>query len=161
MRQKHLIQRKTWKFDSNATYLVAARLGGVGRSVLRWMTSRGAKQLIVPSRSGAASNAAIQVVSELSALGVNILTPKCDLSSASSVQLMLSDCAQTMGPIRGCINAAMVLQDSVFDNMTRAQWNTTIRSKVQTSWNLHTLLTEALDFFVLISSASGILGNIS
>ncbi|KAF2868562.1 polyketide synthase PksD [Massariosphaeria phaeospora] len=159
--QKHLIQRKTWKFDSNAVYLVAAGLGGVGRSILRWMASRGARQLIVPSRSGATSDGAIQVVSEISALGVNILTPKCDLSSASSIQRILSDCAQTMGPIRGCINAAMVLQDSVFDNMTRAQWNTTIRSKVQTSWNLHTLLPKGLDFFVLLSSASGILGNVS
>ncbi|KAH8722886.1 polyketide synthase PksD [Phaeosphaeriaceae sp. PMI808] len=159
--QKHLIQRNSWTFDSNASYVIAAGLGGIGRSILRWMVSRGAKQLIVPSRSGAASHAAIQVVSELSALGVKMLTPKCDLSSESAVQGMLSDCAQTMGPIRGCINAAMVLQDSIFDNMTPAQWTTTIRSKVQTSWNLHTLLPENLDFFVLLSSASGILGNIS
>jgi NAD(P)-dependent dehydrogenase (short-subunit alcohol dehydrogenase family) len=140
--------------------MVAGGLGGIGRSILRWMASRGAKHLIVPSRSGATSNDASQVVTELSDLGVNIATPKCDLSSAESVQQMLSDLA-SMGPIQGCINATMVLQDSVFDNMTRAQWDTTIRSKVQTSWNLHTYLPEALDFFVLLSSASGILGNIS
>jgi acyl carrier protein len=53
----------------------------------------------------------------------------------------------------------MVLQDSIFDNMTRAQWETTIRSKVQTSWNLHNLLSNDLDFFILLSSASGVIGN--
>ncbi|KAH8200137.1 hypothetical protein TruAng_005708 [Truncatella angustata] len=134
--QKYLIHRRTWSFNENATYLVAAGLGGVGRSVLRWMASKGAKQLIVPSRSGAASQEAIQVVKELTSQGVKIVTPKCDVSEESSLQ-----------------------QDSVFENMTHAQWEGTIRSKVQTSWNLHALLPKDLDFFLLLSSAAGIIGN--
>ncbi|KAF1852053.1 polyketide synthase PksD [Cucurbitaria berberidis CBS 394.84] len=157
--QKQLIHRRTWRFDDNATYLIAAGLGGVGRSILRWMASKGAKQMIVPSRSGAASEAAIQVVNELTKLGVQIVTPKCDLAAAGSVQKVLEDYAHVMSPIRGCINATMVLQDSVFDNMTRAQWDATIRSKVQSSWNLHSLLPKDLDFFILLSSASGVIGN--
>lgn len=159
MRQKHLINRRTWCFDGDATYLVAAGLGGVGRSILRWMASKGAKQLIVPSRSGAASQAAMEVVNELIKLGVKIVTPRCDMSVASSVHRVLDDYAQVMSPIRGCINAAMVLQDSVFENMTRVQWESTIRSKVQSSWNLHNLLPRDLDFFILLSSASGVIGN--
>ncbi|KAI1099763.1 polyketide synthase PksD [Jackrogersella minutella] len=157
--QKHLIHRRTWRFDGNAAYLVAAGLGGVGRSVLRWMASRGARQLIVPSRSGAASEAAIEVVSDLTRQGVNIVTPKCDVTDISSLQRVLEECGQVMGPIRGCVNATMVLQDSVFENMTRAQWECTIRSKVQSSWNLHTLLRKDLDFFILLSSAAGTVGN--
>lgn len=43
--------------------------------------------------------------------------------------------------------------------MTHLQWERTIRSKTQTSWNLHTLLPENLDFFILLSSISGIIGN--
>jgi acyl carrier protein len=41
------------------------------------------------------------------------------------------------------------------------QWSTTLRSKVQTSWNLHQLLPANLDFFVLLSSLSGIYGSVS
>lgn len=123
------------------------------------MASKGAKQLIVPSRSGATSKAAMEVVNELIKLGVKIVTPKCDVSVASSVHRVLEDYAQVMSPIRGCINATMVLQDSVFENMTRVQWESTIRSKVQSSWNLHTLLPKDLDFFILLSSASGVIGN--
>ena len=55
----------------------------------------------------------------------------------------------------------MVLQDSVFDTMNQVQWNATIRSKVHTTWNLHTFLPKNLEFFVLLSSASVVLGNIS
>lgn len=84
------------------------------------MASKDAEQLIVPSRPGAASKEAIQVIRELTKLGVKIITPKCDVSVASSVHRVLEDYAQVMSPIRGCINATMVLQDSVFDSMTRA-----------------------------------------
>lgn len=47
----------------------------------------------------------------------------------------------------------------MFDNMTHSQWERTVRSKVQTSWNLHALLPSDLDFFILLSSISGIVGN--
>jgi aryl carrier-like protein len=50
------------------------------------------------------------------------------------------------------------LQDAVFDNMTHKQWTQTIRSKVDSSWNLHQLLPKKLDFFILVSSLSGIYG---
>ena len=42
--------------------------------------------------------------------------------------------------------------------MSHSQWNSTIRSKVATSWNLHRLFTD-LDFMVFLSSISGIVGN--
>lgn len=45
--------------------------------------------------------------------------------------------------------------------MTQTQWGLTIRSKVNTSWNLHSLLPRNLDFFVLLSSLSGIHGSVS
>lgn len=101
----------------------------------------------------------MQVVSELTKSGVKLVTPSCDVSDTASLQRVLDEYARVMGPIRGCINAAMVLQDSVFDNMTHAQWQTTIASKVKSSWNLHNLLPDDLNFFVLLSSAAGVLGN--
>ena len=46
-------------------------------------------------------------------------------------------------------------------NMTHSQWSTTVQSKVASSWNLHELLPEPLDFFIMLSSLSGIYGNAS
>jgi acyl carrier protein len=43
--------------------------------------------------------------------------------------------------------------------MTLTQWEQTSRSKVESSWNLHTLLP-TLDFFILLSSVSGVIGNL-
>lgn len=110
--QKPLIKRRTWTFDENATYLVAGGLGGIGRSMLKWMATRGAKYLLVPSRSGAASAAAAEVVRELSDQNVVVSTPRCDLSSKDSLSRILAESATTLPPIRGCIIATMVLNVS-------------------------------------------------
>ncbi|KAI0197537.1 polyketide synthase PksD [Astrocystis sublimbata] len=158
--QKLIIDRIYSRFEEDASYLVAGGLGGIGRSILRWMATRNAKYLIVPSRSGGSgSEKAQQLVAELRLKGVTIITPQCDVSSESSLSDLLAQCSQTMPPIRGCINAAMALQDSVFENMRHQQWQGAIRSKVQTSWNLHALLPRDLDFFIMLSSNAGILGN--
>ncbi|KAI5917692.1 hypothetical protein F4810DRAFT_640865 [Camillea tinctor] len=157
---QRVLERRNWVFNPNASYLIAGGSGGLGRAIMKWMAGRGAKHLIVPSRSGPTSKAE-EVISELRQQGVEIVAPKCDVSSAESLANVLEHCARTMPPIRGCINAAMVLQDAIFDNMTHAQWTLTIRSKVQTSWNLHRLLPHDLDFFVLLSSLAGICGTVA
>lgn len=53
------------------------------------------------------------------------------------------------------------LQDGLFENLTHEEWDLTMQSKVATSVNLDDLLPRALDFFVLLSSLSGLYGSIS
>jgi aryl carrier-like protein len=45
--------------------------------------------------------------------------------------------------------------------MTYSQWENTVRSKVATSWVLHELLPNNLEFFILLSSLAGVFGNVS
>ncbi|KAH9996378.1 polyketide synthase PksD [Xylariaceae sp. FL0662B] len=156
--QKYLVRRRAWSFDKDATYIVAGGLGGIGRSIVKWMVTKGARYLLILSRSGIATDAAAEVVTELAKQGVTVHTPKCDTASLASLSQLLEECGRTFPPIRGCINAAMVLNDSTFDNMTHAQWESSIRSKVRSSWNLNTLLP-SLDFFILLSSLAGIVGS--
>ena len=111
--QKSLTLKSAWKFDANATYLVVGGLGGLGRTVIRWMAERGAKNLIIPSRSGPASPDATEVVSELINKNMVIRAPKCDVSAIEELKSLLRECSD-MPPIRGCINLAMVLQVCYF-----------------------------------------------
>lgn len=80
------------------------------------MVTRGVKYLLVPSRSGAASAAASEVVRELSDQNIVVSTPKCDVSSKDSLSHMLAESATTLPPIRGCIVATMVLNVSYETN---------------------------------------------
>ncbi|KAI8725605.1 Carrier domain-containing protein [Fusarium sp. LHS14.1] len=156
---KYLLGRQPWKFDSNASYLIAGGSGGIGRAIMKWMAARGANYLIVPSRSGASSPEAAAVIAELESQGVLVVAPKCDVASELALSSLLDECARTMPPIKGCINAALVLQDALFENMTLAQWDLAVRAKVDTAWNLHRLLPRDLDFFVLLSSLAGQIGQ--
>ncbi|KAK3302820.1 polyketide synthase [Chaetomium strumarium] len=154
-------EERHWRFDGQGSYLIAGGSGGLGRAIVRWMADRGAKHIIIASRSGATSEAARGLLAELGARDVNVVAVQCDVSSESSLAGMLEECTRRgMPPVRGCINAAMVLQDAVFqDSMTFGQWDLTMRSKVQSSYNLHRLLPHDLDFFVLLSSLAGVLGQ--
>ncbi|KAI1127899.1 hypothetical protein F5Y10DRAFT_242011 [Nemania abortiva] len=157
---KRILERRDWTCDPNASYLVAGGLGGIGREILRWLASKGAQYLIVPSRSGGkGSLEAAKVITELTELGVHIETPACDVSDITSLKNVLEECSQRMPLIKGCINAAMVLQDAVFSNMKLTQWDLTLRSKMNTAWNLHNVLPKSMDFFVLLSSLAGIYGS--
>lgn len=158
---KRLIEKTDWNFDSDATYVIVGGLGGLGRAISRWMVNKGAKNLILLSRSGTTSQAAADLVSELERRGVVIAAPKCDAGSEISLKAVLEDCANNMRPIKGCINAAMALNDSLFENMSYKQWTETLNSKVQSSYNLNRLLPDSVDFFILLSSLSGIYGSIS
>lgn len=111
LEKKYLVRRRTWQFDANATYIVAGGLGGLGRTIVRWMVGKGAKNIMLPSRSGASSQAASTLVSELTAGGINVVAPRCDVSSTAELGALLNDYAH-FPPIKGCINAAMDLQVS-------------------------------------------------
>ncbi|KAI2933105.1 hypothetical protein CBS147320_1624 [Aspergillus niger] len=146
-------------FNSQASYIIAGGLGGIGRSLSRWLSTRGVKHLILLSRSGAVSDDAIELVNELTERGVNVITPKCDVSNADSLASALSDCERTMPRVKGVIQASMVLKDRLFDNMSLAEWQAVLDPKVAGTWNLHHHLPADMDFFVILSSLGGMIGS--
>lgn len=74
------------------------------------MASRGARNLILLSRSGVGSEVAVDFIEELKANGVHAEAPKCDVTSADSLTAVLANCAKTMPPVKGCIQGSMVLR---------------------------------------------------
>ncbi|PVH93388.1 reducing type I polyketide synthase [Periconia macrospinosa] len=148
-----------YMFSKDASYVVAGGLGGIGRRITNWLVERGARNVIILSRSGGeGSSRATQLVETLRAAGVNIRLPKCDISDTCSLQQALDSC-NDMPIIRGCFHAAMAISDSTFDRLTIENWRECTSSKVQGSWNLHSILPSGMDFFIMLSSACGIFGN--
>ncbi|KAJ4403512.1 hypothetical protein N0V85_005079 [Neurospora sp. IMI 360204] len=153
-------RKPKYNFDPSASYVISGGLGGLGRSIARWMASRGARHLVLLSRFGPVRESGKALVAELQSAGVHVETPACDVSDAQSLKKTLDGCLTKMPPIRGCIQGSMVLKDTMFENMSIDDWHTAIKPKVDASWNLHeALLDKKLDFFILLSSTSGIVGN--
>lgn len=74
------------------------------------MVRRGAKHLILLNRSGATNDAARSLLQELRDQGAQVEAPPCDISKADVVASVLTDLAQRMPPVKGCIQSSMVLK---------------------------------------------------
>lgn len=97
-------------FDQNATYVITGGFGGIGRSITRWMVDRKARHMLLLSRSGAKTEAALELLDEMKMKGVNIVAPACDISDEQALLSVLKTCSRDMPPIKGCIQGSMVLQ---------------------------------------------------
>ncbi|KAK8056992.1 hypothetical protein PG996_010929 [Apiospora saccharicola] len=128
------------------------------------MVSRGARHLILLSRSGAETCPERRsFVDSLEAQGVTVAAPPCDVSCRDTLQSVIRECLEVRGmpPIKGCVQGSMVLKDKLLSDMSLEQWHAAIRPKVDGSWNLHHVLSgpgPGLDFFILLSSATGVIG---
>ena len=97
----------------DASYLLVGGLGGLGRATALWMIRNGAKYLIFANRSGVARQEALDTVATLRERGAKVDVHSCDVSSASSLNQLLTKSSKTMPPIRGVIQGAMVLRVSI------------------------------------------------
>lgn len=77
------------------------------------MAINGAKNLLMLSRQGRYAMGAEEFIEEMRAAGVHIEAPACDITVASCLQEALEAAAKAkMAPIKGCIQAAMVIHVS-------------------------------------------------
>ncbi|TGJ66783.1 Type I Iterative Polyketide synthase (PKS) [Orbilia oligospora] len=157
-----LTQKQSSSLTANASYVISGCFGDhdLGSEIARWMAERGAKYLILLPESGSHPDS-VPLRADLEAMGVHCIIPSCDISNHESLKETLESLARTAPRIRGCIHAndSMIPSDALFSNTTHAEWNNEITCKVSGSWNLHSLLPEELDFFVLLSSVAGIIGS--
>jgi len=150
------------KFSPDATYVIAGGLGGLGRVIATWMHSHGAHHIAILSRSiPRPESQEFHWLELMRSRGINVRLFSCDISNAGALQEALTSMAASMPVIRGVIQSAMVLRDSVFENMTHEAWGAVIKAKIDGSINLHNLVPnqQDLDFFILLSSVAGIVGN--
>ncbi|GAW18084.1 hypothetical protein ANO14919_075550 [Xylariales sp. No.14919] len=120
------------------TYLITGGIRGLGQSIAQWAVDKG---------------------------GCRVELCNCDIGSFPSLTETLGRLEHDMPPIRGIIQGAAALEDSVLENMTLEQWDRALHPKVQGTLNLQRWVTEHtkdnLDFFVILSSIVGVAGNTS
>jgi amino acid adenylation domain-containing protein len=145
-------------FKPNRSYLLVGGLGGIGRALAEWMYRRGARHLGFLSRSGKESSAAQTTIDWLTQKDVRVSIFKGDVTNQQDVQR----CVRELGPqLAGIFQAAMVLRDVPFAQMTEADWSACVLPKTVGARNLHEATKELdLDFFVCFSSSSSVVGAV-
>ena len=94
---------------SDATYLITGGVGGLGRSITKWLVQQGTKSIALLSRSGRASANAKVLMDEYSSTDVRISIMNCDVGEEDQVRETIQECSQSLPSIRGIIHGAMVL----------------------------------------------------
>ena len=150
---------KRLELDPQATYVLSGGLGGIGRSIAEMMLAAGARNISFISRSGAASEEAKGLLGSLRERGCNAEAYACDITNSEAVASFVQASIERGESIKGVVQCAMVLRDSMFDNMTFEQWTQSLAPKVDGTWNLHHHLPKDMDFFIMLSSMAGIIGN--
>ncbi|KAI0572271.1 Polyketide synthase phosphopantetheine-binding domain [Pyrenophora tritici-repentis] len=159
---KVLPQVPTPKLRPDASYLIVGGVGGLGRSIAHWFVDHGATNLILLSRSAGDARKTDSFVTGLREAGCCVVAISCDVSNKDDLARTLDRCRtdEKLPPIRGVVQGAMVLQDSILENMTLDDWQAAVKPKVAVTWNIHTHFAQpgSLDFFVMLSSVSATLG---
>ncbi|MHB1132623.1 MAG: type I polyketide synthase [Chloroflexota bacterium] len=143
----------------DATYLVTGGLGGLGLKVAQWLVGRGARNLALMGRSEPKEQARL-ALRTLEDAGVRVAVLRCDVARETDLAAALSSLSEAMPPLRGIVHAAGVLDDGVLWQMEWARFARVLAPKIDGAWHLHALTRELpLDFFVLFSSATALLGT--
>ena len=147
-------------FRPDATYLITGGFGGLGLTLARWIIEHGGRNVMLMSRSGATSAEAKQVLEELERTGARVVAAKADVTSEAQLAAVLADIDRTMPPLRGIFHTAMVLEDGIVLQLGAESFRKVMAPKMDGTWNLHVqTANRALDYFVLFSSVSSLVGN--
>jgi acyl carrier protein/NADP-dependent 3-hydroxy acid dehydrogenase YdfG len=148
---------------AEATYVLIGCLGGIGRSITRSMFDRGARSFVMLSPSGDDRPSAKELVAFLRRNGADVTVIRGDVGRLQDVRAAMA-AAPRGRPVRGLVHSAMVLRDAPFSASSPADFNAVAGPKVHGAHNLHVASLEladpqAVDFFMMLSSVSGVAGN--
>ena len=148
-------------FRSDRSYLITGGASGFGLEIARWMGERGARHLVLLSRSGCKSDADRAAVEAMMEQGVKVLLVRMDVADLEAVKRLMERLQTEMLPLAGVIHGAAVLDDASLAAMDMTRFMRVFAPKAQGAWNLHEAVHAAgidLDFFVMLSSISSVLG---
>jgi acyl transferase domain-containing protein/D-arabinose 1-dehydrogenase-like Zn-dependent alcohol dehydrogenase/acyl carrier protein len=140
--------------------LITGGTGALGSLLARHLVERhGVTELILVSRRGLQAPGAEQLRAQLQAAGAKIAVVACDIADRDAVASLLSK-PPTEHPITAVIHTAGVVDDGLFDSLTRERIATVFGPKIDAATLLHELSKPLeLSAFVLFSSISGLIGN--
>ncbi|MCU0680763.1 MAG: type I polyketide synthase [Polyangiaceae bacterium] len=154
-------------------YLVTGGLSGIGLQVARWLADRGARHLVLAARtplpprerwgelaSGSREAEASAVVRELERRGVRVEVVSLDAGDESAVRALARRSRTSGLPLRGVMHAAGTSELRPLAELDAPSLAAVQRAKVAGGlWLDAALEGEPLDFFVLFSSGSALLGS--
>ncbi|KAI5865300.1 putative polyketide synthase [Durotheca rogersii] len=151
---------RPFRLRDDGTYVIVGGLGNLGRHICRHLQRRGARHLVLLSRRRFEQGAREALEAALVEVpGSTVKVVACDILDGAEVSRVAGILRGSLPPIRGVIQAAMVLADRTLAQMKWADFETAMRPKYDGTRNVAAAFADAaLEFFVALSSIAGIIG---
>ncbi len=144
------------------SYLITGGSRGFGITVARWMSERGAGQVVLASRSGRPDEDQQSHLQAIEANGTAVRHLPLDVTNESDVAKAVAELATGPRPLAGIIHGAAVIIDGFLGQMDETSVTSVLRPKTMGAWNLHRAVEQtgqSLDFFVQFSSLAQVMGS--
>lgn len=148
--------------DPKGSYIVTGGLAGFGLKTAQWLVEKGAKSLLLLSRRGASSVEAKVFIEKCRTQQAEVRAVACDVTDKSALKSAIILCDKELGPIKGIIHAATVIEDTMVSNLTASQIERSMAAKLKGAQGLDEISRElglTLDMFILYSSVTTLWGN--
>ncbi|MFC8270106.1 amino acid adenylation domain-containing protein [Streptomyces cinereoruber] len=145
----------------DATYLVTGGFGGLGLAAARALSASGARHLVLLGRTPP-GDTVLREVEALRAEGCAVRVVTADVADPEQLARALAPPSDGLEQPRlaGVLHLAGVLDDGVLLLQSPDRLRRVMAPKARGAWNLHELTRDLpLDFFILFSSVSGLLGT--
>ncbi|XP_067207658.1 fatty acid synthase-like isoform X2 [Linepithema humile] len=144
------------------TYVILGGLGGFGLELTDWLILRGAKNVVLTSRTGIKNGYQRMRIELWKSYGVNVQIVKdANLANTEECEHFLQ-MAETQAPVDAIFNLAVVLKDCLLKNQTMETFTESFMSKAWTTQTLDKVSRKIclkLRHFVVFSSVSCGRGN--
>ncbi|CAH1774053.1 unnamed protein product [Owenia fusiformis] len=148
--------------DPDKSYIITGGLGGFGLELAQWLVERGAKKLVLTSRSGVQNGYQHRCIAIWREHGVKVVTSQINITSETNARRLI-EVANELGPVGAVFHLAMVLKDGLMENQNEEMFKIVCNTKAQSciymdmATRLH--CRESLHWFVAFSSVSCGRGN--
>uniref|UniRef100_A0A0N4ZTR7 Fatty acid synthase n=1 Tax=Parastrongyloides trichosuri TaxID=131310 RepID=A0A0N4ZTR7_PARTI len=144
-------------------YLITGGLGGFGLELAQWLINRGARNIVLTSRSGVRTGYQARCVHFWRRSGINVMISTLNISLEEEAFALIKQC-QELGPLGGIFHLAMVLRDCLFENQNVQNFRDSAEAKYYGTINIDyasrkLVSNDTLRWFVVFSSISSGRGN--
>lgn len=153
------LSNKQISIATNGIYIVAGGSGSLGREVCSILAKENPRAIVILGRSPKSKS--FEEFSQALSKDTKVLYLQWSAASYKATDKLCNTIREKLGPIKGVINCAGVVNDGFFQHKKWDDYKQVLSTKMVTTINLHKATqTDTLDFFVLFSSIVSDTGNL-
>ncbi len=138
--------------------LITGGLGGFGLALVQWLFKRGVRKFLLTSRKGVSTGEQERLIQILRGQGAEIIVSTHDVAKEKEAEELIG---LARGRLKSIYHLAMVLEDTLFTNMTKEKWQAAVDVKAKGARNLDRLSRlPSVERFIVFSSMVTRFGNV-